>query len=167
MHFLFAPLAGAALLACAVTPHAQTTPARTDAPAGPVVMAATTVQQIVIKGQSLQSQATPYSSTVLDSQQVRDSLITQPEELLRLVPGVVVRALSLGGVVNTISIRGFSSSAHGGDRGMVVDGIPLNEAMSHADGYSDLNILVPLEIDRFDHLGLERAYLETSMPAEA
>jgi len=150
MHFLFAPLAGAALLAGAGTPHAQTTPAPTDAPAGPVVMAAATVQQIVIKGQSLQSQATPYSSTVLDSQQVRDSLITQPEELLRLVPGVVVRALSLGGVVNTISIRGFSSGAHGGDLGMVVDGIPLNEAMSHADGYSDLNILVPLEIDRFE-----------------
>jgi iron complex outermembrane receptor protein len=31
----------------------------------------------------------------------------------------------------------------------VLDGIPLNEAMSHADGYVDLGVIVPLEIDRF------------------
>ena len=149
MKFHFSPLAGASLLACAGVLHAQS-PTAAESPANAVLVAAATIDQVVIKGQSLQSQAGPYSSTVLDGQQVRDALITQPEELLRLVPGVVVRALSLGGVVNTVSIRGFSSGAHGGDLGMVVDGIPLNEAMSHADGYSDLNILVPLEIDRFE-----------------
>ena len=147
MKFSIAPLAGACLCA-----FVGVCPAQTAGPAlsTPVIVAATAVGEVVIKGQSLQTAATPFSSTVLDGQQVRDAIITQPEELLRLVPGVVVRALSLGGVVNTISIRGFGSGAHGGDLGMAVDGIPLNEAMSHADGYADLNVVVPLEIDRFE-----------------
>jgi hypothetical protein len=29
---------------------------------------------------------------------------------------------------------------------MVIDGIPLNEANSHADGYVDSTVLIPLEI---------------------
>ncbi|HLL18210.1 MAG TPA: TonB-dependent receptor plug domain-containing protein, partial [Rubrivivax sp.] len=148
-----AACASAALLAC-VCASAQTDPSAATRPIPPTppptVVAVTSSQEIVIKGQSLQNGAAAYSSTVLDAQQIRDAVITQPEELLRLVPGVVVRALSLGGVVNTITIRGFSSGAHGGDLGMVVDGIPLNEAMSHADGYADLNIVVPLEIERFE-----------------
>ena len=51
---------------------------------------------------------------------------------MRQVPGVELRSYGLGGVVNVITIRGFNGGAHGGDLGMVVDGIPLNEAMSHS-----------------------------------
>jgi outer membrane receptor protein involved in Fe transport len=61
-----------------------------------------------------------------------------------------VRNYNLGGVVNVIAIRGFGGGAHGGDLGMMIDGIPLNEAMSHSDGYADLNVIVPLEIERFE-----------------
>jgi len=104
---------------------------------------------VTVKGQALKATAQTFSATVLDAQQIRDQAVTQPEELLRRVPGVIVRSLSLGGVANSMTIRGFSSGGHGGDLGMVVDGIPLNEAMSHADGYADLNIVVPLEIERF------------------
>ena len=60
---------------------------------------------------------------------------------------MAVRDLQLGTVAKSIVIRGFGGGGHGGDLGAVVDGIPLNEAMSHADGYVDLNVLVPLEID--------------------
>lgn len=107
------------------------------------------IPRVVVKGQAMKATAQTFSATVLDTQQIRDQAVTQPEELLRLVPGVVVRSLSLGGVANSMTIRGFSSGGHGGDLGMVVDGIPLNEAMSHADGYADLNTVVPLEIERF------------------
>ena len=106
-------------------------------------------QRIEIKGQGLRDAASAYSSTVIDAQQIRDAAVNQPEQLLRKVPGVEVRNLNLGGVVNNITIRGFNGGAHGGDLGMVVDGIPLNEAMSHSDGYADLNVIVPLEIERF------------------
>lgn len=106
-------------------------------------------QKIEIKGQGLRSGAQAYSSTTLDAQQIRDAAVHQPELLLRQVPGVEMRGYGLGGVVNVITIRGFNGGAHGGDLGMVVDGIPLNEAMSHSDGYADLNVIVPLEIERF------------------
>ncbi len=107
------------------------------------------VQQIEIKGQGLRSSAQAFSSTTLDAQQVRDAAVNQPELLLRQVPGVELRSYGLGGVVNVVTVRGFNGGAHGGDLGMVVDGIPLNEAMSHSDGYADLNVIVPLEIERF------------------
>jgi outer membrane receptor protein involved in Fe transport len=135
---------------------AQGQPAAASAPPAPTAAAddalapsGHSVQQVVIKGQTLRPQAAAFSTTTLDAGQIRDALVSQPEELLRQVPGVVVRGLSLGGVVNSVTIRGFSSGAHGGDLGMVLDGVPLNEAMSHADGYADLNIVVPLEIQRF------------------
>ncbi|MDQ3039039.1 MAG: TonB-dependent receptor, partial [Pseudomonadota bacterium] len=48
---------------------------------------------------------------------------------------------------SSIAIRGFGNGSHGGDLGVVIDGIPLNEANSHEDGYVDLNVIIPLEID--------------------
>ncbi len=56
---------------------------------------------------------------------------------------------SSGASRTPIVIRGFGNGGHGGDLGAVIDGIPLNEAMSHADGYVDLNVIIPLEIDSF------------------
>lgn len=106
------------------------------------------LQTVVVKGQALRVAGASHSVTTLDAEDVRDALVTQPEELLRRVPGVVVRGLALGGVVNSVSIRGFAAGAHGGDLGMALDGVPLNEAMSHADGYADLHVVVPLEIER-------------------
>ena len=108
------------------------------------------VQSVKVKGQAMCQTGDPYSKTTLDATQIRDAAVSQPEALLRNVPGVEVRGYHLGGVVNVITIRGFNGGAHGGDLGMVIDGIPLNEAMSHSDGYADLNVIVPLEIERFD-----------------
>jgi outer membrane receptor protein involved in Fe transport len=109
----------------------------------------TPAQQIEIKGQGLRTGEQAYSRTTLDAPQIRDAAVNQPEALLRQVPGVELRSYGLGGVVNVVTVRGFNGGAHGGDLGMVVDGIPLNEAMSHSDGYADLNVIVPLEIERF------------------
>lgn len=129
----FAPLAFSQVIAAAVA--ADKPPAQ--------------LADVVVKGQAQPAANSPYSSTTLDASQIRDAAINQPEQLLRKVPGVEVRGYHLGGVVNVITIRGFSGGAHGGDLGMVIDGIPLNEAMSHADGYADLNVIVPLEIESF------------------
>ena len=112
--------------------------------------AAVAVQSIVIKGDALPREASAASRTVLDAERIRDARVDQPEQLLRQVPGVDVRNYNLGGVVNVIAVRGFGGGAHGGELGMMIDGIPLNEAMSHADGYADLNVIVPLEIERLE-----------------
>lgn len=108
----------------------------------------TALAPVVVKGQVFQSERSPYSATTFDQDSIREQAISQPQELFARVPGMEWRRLQLGGVADNITLRGFSSGGHGGAIGMSIDGIPLNEAMSHADGYADLNVLVPLEIER-------------------
>ncbi len=104
------------------------------------------VNLIEVKGQALRGDDSAWSSTSFSAAQIRDRKLSETQELFRSVPGMHIRNYSLAGVADTISIRGFGGGGHGGDLGVVVDGIPLNEAMSHADGYVDLNVIVPLEI---------------------
>ncbi len=114
-----------------------------DAPAATPVLGA-----MEVKGQAARGADASYSTTTLDTQDIQAQHVSQPEELFRQVPGMNVQNYQLSGVGNAIVVRGFGSGGHGGDVGVVLDGIPLNEAMSHADGYVDFNVIVPLEIDR-------------------
>lgn len=107
------------------------------------------IDEVVVKGQLLRAEESAFSATVLDTATIREEGFADVDELFRFVPGMVVRDLQLGSVASNIVIRGFGSGGHGGDLGAVIDGIPLNEAMSHADGYVDLNAVVPLEIESF------------------
>lgn len=100
------------------------------------------------KGESVRGGAAAYSSTTLQTQDIRDAHASRPEALLRQIPGMNVQDYQLPGVGNAIVMRGFGGGGHGGDVGVMLDGIALNEAMSHADGYADLDIVVPLEIER-------------------
>jgi outer membrane receptor protein involved in Fe transport len=109
--------------------------------------AAVQLAQIVVKGQAIAAEAQAYSVTELTTADIRQENVANFDELLREVPGMTVRDFGLGGVANSIVIRGFGGGGHGGDLGAVLDGIPLNEAMSHADGYVDLNVIIPLEVE--------------------
>ena len=104
------------------------------------------VNEIVVKGQLLRNEENAFSSTTFVTDDIKERRITEVEQLFREVPGMNVRDYNLSGVANQIVIRGFANGGHGGDLGVVIDGIPLNEANSHADGYVDTNVLVPLEI---------------------
>lgn len=104
-------------------------------------------EPIVVKGQLVAAEDAAWSTTTLTTEDIREQGFADFDDLLRFVPGVAVRDFGLGGVANAIVIRGFGNGGHGGDLGAVIDGIPLNEAMSHADGYVDLNVVVPLEVD--------------------
>lgn len=117
---------------------AQTADSQADLP---------TLGAMEVKGQAARGADAAYSTTRLDTQDVQARHVSQPEELLRQVPGTNVQDYQLSGVGNAIVMRGFGAGGHGGDVGVVLDGIPLNEAMSHADGYVDFNVIVPLEID--------------------
>lgn len=119
------------------------------APCAVAQEATPTLQAIEIKGQALQGAASAYSSNGFERDEIAEKHLSQPTELLRYVPGMNVQNYQLSGVADTIVMRGFGGGGHGGDVGVVLDGIPLNEAMSHADGYVDFNVIVPLEIDRF------------------
>ena len=107
------------------------------------------LEEIVVKGELLRAEDAGFTATVLDADDIRLQSPSDVDELFDLVPGMAVRDFQLGGVANSIVIRGFGAGGHGGDLGAVIDGIPLNEAMSHADGYVDLNVIIPLEIATF------------------
>lgn len=110
-----------------------------------------TLDNIVVKGEAIRdSRHQPYTVNRFSREEIRIRQISQPEQLFREVPGMEVRGLGYGGVANSMTLRGFSGGGHGGDIGFVIDGIPLNEASSHADGYADLNVVIPLELAGMD-----------------
>ena len=103
---------------------------------------------VEIKGQNLATDSSPFTVNVIDQDTIRERHVSQLQELYREVPGISVRGLGLGGVGDSINMRGFTGGGHGGDIGMAIDGVSLNESMSHADGYADQNVIIPLEVGR-------------------
>ena len=102
---------------------------------------------ITVKGQALQASRAAYSVPTLGRAEIKEAAVSEVEALWRQVPGMHVNDYQLGGVANSVVLRGFSGGGHGGDIAATLDGISLNEAMSHADGYFDLNVVVPLELE--------------------
>lgn len=103
---------------------------------------------IVIKGQALAADSSAFTVNVIEQDTIRERNASQLQEMYREVPGISVRGLGLGGVADSINMRGFTGGGHGGDIGMAIDGVSLNESMSHADGYADQNVIIPLEVER-------------------
>lgn len=103
--------------------------------------------ELTVKGQALESSRSAYSVPALDRAEIQAAHISETEALWRNVPGMHVNHYQLSGVANSVVLRGFSGGGHGGDVAATLDGISLNEAMSHADGYFDLNVVVPLELE--------------------
>jgi len=142
------------LIACTVTaaraqtnaapPNVGVSPASAGAvPASDGVIA---LDKIIVKGEAMRGTNAPFSVDAFTASNLRDLYATHPQDLFEQVAGMNVRFYGLSGVANVFVMRGFGGGGHGGDVGFVLDGIPLNEAMSHDDGYFDLNIIVPLEI---------------------
>lgn len=108
------------------------------------------LDEITVKGQGMHRDDLPTTVNVIPAEEFEDRINVRIEEILNEVPGIYVRANAKAGVVSSITMRGFTSGTHGGDVGVFVDGIPLNEGESHSDGYADMNVLIPLEIDRLE-----------------
>lgn len=65
------------------------------------------------------------------------------DDLLRLVPGVLLSQHGSEGKGQQIFLRGFDA-AHGQDVEILVGGVPINELSNiHGQGYSDLNFVIP------------------------
>ncbi|ARU03419.1 TonB-dependent receptor [Comamonas serinivorans] len=103
---------------------------------------------VTVKGQALEGANQPFSVSTLQAEDVREQGVQEVEALWTKVPGMHVSNYQINGVANSVVLRGFSGGGHGGDIAATLDGIPLNEAMSHADGYFDLNVVVPLELEQ-------------------
>lgn len=107
-----------------------------------------TLQEITVKGQSLSRRNSINTISIISNADIKNLMsIEQPLRILEQVPGVNVASYGQGGVADQFSIRGFQGG-HAGGAGMQIDGVSLNEAEGHADGYSDMGVLIPLNLSQ-------------------
>src|SRR5262249_36479195 len=97
----------------------------------------------------------PTSAASAESIRDRDLRLrpyTTPEDILRVVPGLVIAQHQGGGKADQLFLRGFDAD-HGTDVALSIDGIPINlPSHAHGQGYADLHFLIPEVIDRVDVL---------------
>src|SRR6185369_16365076 len=75
---------------------------------------------------------------------------TSPNDILRVVPGLLTAQHQGGGKADQLFLRGFDAD-HGTDVGIFVDGVPVNmPSHAHGQGYADLHWLIAEAIDRVD-----------------
>lgn len=110
--------------------------------------AATSLSEIYVKGAALKAENSTITVDVVTIDQIRQLNPDQPLRLVEQVAGVDLTAFRQGGVADQFSIRGFGGGGHGGEAGVEADGISLNEAEGHSDGYADLNVLIPLNLQK-------------------
>ena len=73
-----------------------------------------------------------------------------PEDILRVVPGLVIAQHQGGGKADQYFLRGFDAD-HGTDVAFYVDGVPINlPSNGHGQGFADLHFLIPEAIDRVE-----------------
>ena len=106
------------------------------------------MEEVTVTGEALHEKDNPFTTHIVRAELIHDLVLDTPLRLIEQVPGLDMGAYRQGGVADVFSIRGFTGGGHGSDAAVYVDGIPLNESESHADGYADLNVLVPLELQK-------------------
>ncbi|NNV54729.1 TonB-dependent receptor [Limnovirga soli] len=73
--------------------------------------------------------------------------VNNSQEVLRIVPGLVIGQHQGGGKAEQIFLRGFDCD-HGTDIALAVDGIPINMVShAHGQGYADSHFIIPETIE--------------------
>lgn len=105
--------------------------------------------EITVKGQTLKLRNSVTTVDVISINTIKNTIATaeQPLRLLEQISGINVVAYGQGGIADQFSIRGFNGG-HVGGAGMQIDGVSLNEAEGHGDGYSDMGVIIPLNLSR-------------------
>ncbi|MEO0896716.1 MAG: TonB-dependent receptor [Bacteroidota bacterium] len=76
--------------------------------------------------------------------------ISSSQDILQIIPGLVIAQHAGGGKAEQIFLRGFDID-HGTDLQLTVDGMPVNMVShAHGQGYSDLHFLIPETIEKVD-----------------
>lgn len=91
----------------------------------------------------------PASVTIIEGEELEKLHIKKGIDILRAIPGAMPIDYNQGGVPNEFVLRGFSGG-HGNIVAVFLDGVPLNESTSHADGLADFNVVIPEEIERIE-----------------
>ncbi|MHA4810818.1 TonB-dependent receptor [Flavitalea flava] len=76
--------------------------------------------------------------------------VTNSQEVLRIIPGIVIGQHQGGGKAEQIFLRGFDAD-HGTDFRMDVDGLPINmPSHAHGQGFADSHFIIPETIGSVD-----------------
>lgn len=76
--------------------------------------------------------------------------VNNSQEVLRIIPGVVIGQHQGGGKAEQIFLRGFDCD-HGTDLRLEVDGLPINMVShAHGQGYADSHFIIPETIESAD-----------------
>ena len=104
------------------------------------------IEEIYVKGHSLKHKNTTSTINVITNDEIKNLVVEQPLRVLEQLPGINVIGYGQGGVADQFSMRGFAGGGHEGQAGIEIDGVSLNEAEGHSDGYADLNVLIPINL---------------------
>lgn len=92
----------------------------------------------------------PQHQQVISSLDIRTRTINNSQEVLRIVPGLVIGQHAGGGKAEQIFLRGFDID-HGTDIRLTVDGMPINMVShAHGQGYADAHFIIPELIEGVD-----------------
>lgn len=104
------------------------------------------LKDIIISQNSGQQKFNTIAKVDLDLKPVRNT-----QELLRLVPGLLIAQHAGGGKAEQIFLRGFDCD-HGTDVQVSVDGMPVNMVShAHGQGYADSHFIIPETINNIDY----------------
>lgn len=96
------------------------------------------------------SATNPQHQQVISSLDIKLRPINNSQEVLRIIPGVVIGQHAGGGKAEQIFLRGFDID-HGTDIRLTVDGMPINMVShAHGQGYADAHFIIPELIDGVD-----------------
>jgi len=110
------------------------------------MMAETQVQLSEVKV----SAANPQHQQLISSLDIKTRPINNSQEVLRIVPGLVIGQHAGGGKAEQIFLRGFDID-HGTDIRLTVDGVPINMVShAHGQGYADAHFIIPELIEGVD-----------------
>lgn len=102
------------------------------------------LKSVVISARS-GDQYKPISKTDIAMRGVNNS-----QEILRIIPGIVIGQHQGGGKAEQIFLRGFDAD-HGTDFRLDVDGLPINMVShAHGQGFADSHFIIPETIDNVD-----------------
>jgi hypothetical protein len=129
-------------------------PARAQQPAGPDLMTDTLPLEkraVNLKEVTITSYANNLTSShLLSTIDLGKQPIRSAQDLLRLVPGLLIAQHQGGGKAEQIFLRGFDAD-HGTDVNVSVDGLPINlVSQAHGQGYADLHFIIPETIAGYD-----------------
>ncbi len=108
------------------------------------------------QSEAVHVQAERARSAVSDQQLTQHDLkllpLSSSQDVLRLVPGLILAQHAGGGKAEQIFLRGFDCD-HGTDVSISVDDNPVNMVShGHGQGYADLHFVIPESIERIDVL---------------